>query len=273
MTDSSRPTFDLAGELWLTDGGAARFSRQRVALLAAIDETGSITAAAKQVGLSYKAAWEAVDALNNLAGAPLVERAIGGRGGGGTALTDAGKRLVRVFDTLAREHGQFLARASAAFGEAAADDWRLVRRIGLRTSARNAWYGTVAAIRPGAVNDEVAVSLGEGRMVTAGITHDSAARLGLEPGSEVCALVKASAVMLFAGELASLPGIASPNRFAGTVARIDDGAVNCVVTLALSSHQSLTAMVSRSGVAPLGLATGDHACAVFNPASVILALP
>src|SRR3546814_11797252 len=55
----------------------------RIALLEQIAETGSITAAAKAVGLSYRAAWDAVAAMNNLADRPLVEGSAGGRHGGG----------------------------------------------------------------------------------------------------------------------------------------------------------------------------------------------
>lgn len=60
---------------------------QRIALLAQIAELGSITRAAKAVGISYKGAWDAIDELNNLAERPLVERSVGGKGGGGARLT------------------------------------------------------------------------------------------------------------------------------------------------------------------------------------------
>ena len=60
---------------------------QRIALLQHIAEQGSITRAAKSAGLSYKAAWDAIDELNNLAQRPLVERSVGGRGGGGAKLS------------------------------------------------------------------------------------------------------------------------------------------------------------------------------------------
>ena len=52
---------------------------QRIALLAQIAELGSITRAAKAVGISYKGAWDAIDELNNLAERPLVERSVGGK--------------------------------------------------------------------------------------------------------------------------------------------------------------------------------------------------
>ena len=57
------------------------------ALLEQIAVQGSITRAAKAAGLSYKAAWDAIDELNNLAERPLVERSVGGKGGGGARLS------------------------------------------------------------------------------------------------------------------------------------------------------------------------------------------
>ena len=58
----------------------------RIRLLEAIDKHGSISQAAKAVPLSYKAAWDAIDAMNNLADQPLVVRSTGGKNGGGTLL-------------------------------------------------------------------------------------------------------------------------------------------------------------------------------------------
>ena len=75
----------LDGEIWMTVGGENLGGPNRIALLAKIAECGSITQAAKAIGMSYKAAWDAIDAMNNLAGEPLVERLAGGKGGGGTA--------------------------------------------------------------------------------------------------------------------------------------------------------------------------------------------
>ena len=62
-------------------------SKRWMDLLASVGDTHSISAAAKAVGLTYKAAWDAVEAMNNLAERPLVERSVGGKGGGGTRLT------------------------------------------------------------------------------------------------------------------------------------------------------------------------------------------
>jgi len=76
----------------------------RIDLLEAIDRCGSISGAAREVGISYKTAWDAVDAMNNAAEKPLVRRAVGGVGGGGTILTEEGKDTVRLYRVLQGEH-------------------------------------------------------------------------------------------------------------------------------------------------------------------------
>lgn len=66
----------------------------RIELLEAIAEHGSIVKAAKAVGISYKTAWENIETMNNLADAPLVERLVGGKEGGGTRLTAQGQQTI-----------------------------------------------------------------------------------------------------------------------------------------------------------------------------------
>ena len=71
-------TIELHGSIWMTVGGTNFGGKGRIGLLAQIAESGSISKAARAIGMSYKAAWDAIDLMNNLAGQPLVER--GGEG-------------------------------------------------------------------------------------------------------------------------------------------------------------------------------------------------
>lgn len=267
MSADGRAPLDVGGEFWLGDGQSARFTRQRVALLAALEQSGSITRAARAVGLSYKAAWEAVDALNNLAETPLVARSAGGKGGGGTRLTPAGLRLVASFETMQAEHERFLARLSEAFDKGA-QDLPLLRRMSLRTSARNALHGVIVQRRSGVVNDEIVLRLAGGQQLSATVTRTSADDLGMVPGNEAFALIKASAVIVFAGEP---PALASPNVFVGEVTRVELGAVNAELTLTVADHLTLTATLSRTALDDPGYALGARVGAVFSPSAVILA--
>ena len=72
--------------------GQSRIGAERIRLLEVIAEHGSISAAARVLDLSYKGAWDAVQALNNLFERPLVTAQIGGRAGGSATVTPAGPR-------------------------------------------------------------------------------------------------------------------------------------------------------------------------------------
>ncbi|KWF60018.1 TOBE domain-containing protein [Burkholderia pseudomultivorans] len=270
---SSSPAepLELGGELWLRAGEQTLGGATRIALLAAIGDTGSITRAAKAVGLSYKAAWDAIDTMNNLAGEPLVVRSTGGKGGGGTTLTPRATSLIAAFRTIEREHRRFIAAASAAV--AGFDvDWALIGRIGMKTSARNQWFGKVDAIVRGTVNDEVTLGLPGGQAIVAVLTHESADGLGLQVGAPACALVKASWIVLAVDDGGPEPKVSARNRLRGTVESIEAGAVNSEVTLALDGGGTLTAVVTNDSVDALPLVVGQRAIALFKASSVILAV-
>jgi molybdate transport system regulatory protein len=273
----NRDSFGLDGSLWLRAGGETLAGAARIALLAAIGETGSITAAAKAVGISYKAAWEAVDAMNNLAGVVLVISATGGKGGGGTTLTPRARRLIETYRVLELEHRKFIERAGAAI-EDFAGDWALIGRIGMKTSARNQLYGTVESITPGAVNNEVALTLPGGQRIVAVLTHESTESLALAVGKPAFALVKASWIMLAVDDKGRGEPlrISARNQLRGTIKSVTRGAVNAEVSLELDSAPGasaptvVTAIVTNESARALGVAVGQPAMAVFKASSVIL---
>ena len=269
-TPSAEP-LELGGELWLRAGSRTLGGAARIALLAAIGDTGSITRAAKSVGISYKAAWEAVDTMNNLAGEPLVLRSTGGKGGGGTVLTPRAVSLIDAFRVIEREHRRFIGAASAAV--AGFDvDWAMIRRIGMKTSARNQMLGTVASIQRGAVNDQVSLTLPGGQAIVAVLTHESTEALGLAVGADACALVKASWIMLAVDDGGPALKLSARNQLHGVVETIKRGAVNSEATLALDGGGTLTAVVTNDSVDALGLAAGRRTIALFKASSVILAV-
>ena len=266
--DASHDPLQFGGSVWFRSGEQALGGAQRIALLAAIGETGSITAGAKAVGMSYKAAWDAVDAMNNLAGETLVVRSTGGRGGGGTTLTPRALTLIDTFRAVEREHRLFLERAGAAIA-GFSDDWQMIGRIGMKTSARNQLYGKVSAIQRGTVNDEVALALPGGQSIVAIVTHESTETLGLAVGAEAVALVKASSVLLVADDGTS-DRLSTRNRLKGAVSAVQRGAVNAEVSLTLEGGAVLTSVVTNESVAELGIAEGQALVAAFKASSVIL---
>ncbi|MFS8935067.1 TOBE domain-containing protein [Cupriavidus taiwanensis] len=260
---------ELQGAIWFRSGSQDWGGKDRIALLAAIGAHGSITAAARAVGISYKAAWDAIDAMNNSAGEPLVVRAAGGKGGGGTRLTARGEQLIRTYRALEDEHRRFVAQLSR-LGEGAADDIHLMRRMMIKTSARNKLFGRVASVKGGAVNDEVVLELAGGQRIVATITHESVETLELAEGVEAFALIKASSVLVGLPD----PGLrlSARNQLAGVVARVMPGAVNAEVVIELDGGGTVAAIVTNGSVEALGLQAGVAAVAIFKASSVILGI-
>lgn len=189
------PGIELTTTLGLRSGEQSWGSERRMALLAAIGTEGSISAAARKVGLSYKAAWDAVDMMNNLAGGLLVERVTGGKRGGGALLTERARELVAWYQAVQAEHRRFMDMLSR-FGPDSARHLDLLHSMALQTSARNRLDGIVERIDTGPVNDRLHLRLDEGITLTATLTHASTERLALVPGRRALAFIKAQAVRI-----------------------------------------------------------------------------
>src|SRR5277367_2975339 len=109
-TDRSSIRLDLAS--------GARIGPGKIAVLEEIARSGSISAAGRALRMSYRRTWELVEDLNRSLGAPVVETAAGGSGGGGAVLTRAGKAVVERYRAIemdtalaARKHLLALNRA------------------------------------------------------------------------------------------------------------------------------------------------------------------
>jgi molybdate transport system regulatory protein len=254
----------LSAELKLAGRLDARF----FALLDALASTGSINRAARTAGLSYKGAWMLLESACNLANEPLLETATGGSGGGGTRLTDAARALLDAWRALQTDHREFLRAQEVRLAHQPALAG-LLRRMSMKTTARNQFAGTVKAVEIGPLAAQVTIALKSGEEITATMTTAAAQRLKLKKGKEALALIKASAVVLvtdFAGWQLS-----ARNQLAGTVSRVERGAVSSLVVLTLPGGAAITASVTNEGVEALGLQVGMPATAVFKAYAVMVA--
>ena len=106
------------GRVWITRNGKNFIGRGRVELLKQIGETGSISKAAKSMKMSYKAAWDGVDAMGHAFGQPMVTTSTGGKGGGGAQLTPKAHRVIAAFAQLELQHAQMLQTLTDEFNVA-----------------------------------------------------------------------------------------------------------------------------------------------------------
>lgn len=100
--------YKIKSRIWIESDKHVLLGEGRVQLLKAIDETGSLSKAAKQLNISYKKAWNLLDSVNKSAKKPVTINSTGGKGGGGAELTEHGKSLVEAFDEINKNCWEFL---------------------------------------------------------------------------------------------------------------------------------------------------------------------
>ena len=257
--------------LALRSDGRLLVGRDRIKLLEAVAEHGSITKAAKAAGFSYKTAWDAVDAINNLLPSPAFITKAGGRSGGGAHVTDEGRRLIETFHRLEARMSR-ISSLIAQEGFAGHDDFALWS-LGIKISTRNMFQTEVVSVRRWPVDVEVTLKVTAESAIYAIVTNEAADELGLAPGRKALALIKSSFVRL------SLPP-ASPgaeakaerNSFKGVVRRRTDAERNSEVLIDIGSGKTMTSVIARQTAEDLEIRAGMPAVAGFNATDVILAV-
>ena len=230
---------------------------KRIDILQRIDSLGSISQAARSAGISYKAAWQAIETLSNLAGEPLVEKAVGGSSGGGAVLTPAGRLVLEASASLNKvrsqilmdiENGQHSKLASLAAST-------------LKMSVRNVIPCLIEEIHGGLSQSKVVLKVAEHAYLKASITTESQQLLGLKMGMTVLALFKATGAKI----LDSLPENYDKEVLKGQVARLPQ---RDKVTLRLANGINVVGFVHS----PHTLTIGSDAYLEVDQTSVIIGL-
>ena len=100
--------FQVKSRIWVENKETIFLGEGRIQLLKAIEKTGSLSKAAKSLNMSYKKAWNLIDAINKTAPKPMVEKSTGGTNGGGTIITSYGKKKIIQFEHLKHKCWDFM---------------------------------------------------------------------------------------------------------------------------------------------------------------------
>lgn len=237
---------------------------RRIELLKQVQQTGSISQGAKLAGISYKSAWDAINEMNTLADRPLVDRATGGKGGGGAKVTPYGERLIQLFALMEQIQQK-------AF-DVLQDDVPLgsllgaIARFSLQTSARNQLFGTITDRDDRAVVQHVEVLLADGSTkISVALTAQSANRLALTSGKEVLVLIKAPWIDVTTG------ASEADNQLSGIISNIEQGESQSEVIITLPGGEMLCATLANERVAEQNLQQDLPVTAHFNADKVIIA--
>ncbi len=246
-------------KLWLKSENST-FDAKRIKLLEKIDETGSMSKAAREVGISYKAAWDAIDKMNNLADEPLVMKVTGGRKGGGSTLTPYARELIISFYDMVEAQDRTLEMIGNQ------------NRTGMSfflASTKNLFSCHIQTMVTGDVNATIGLKLRGEDMLAAVITRDSVKRLELEQGDRVYALVNESAISLLKGDGRNL-AVSARNRLLGKVSRITSSGVSAEVEIRLPGGQAIYVVMTAASIDSMELKEEDVVTALFKAQSVML---
>lgn len=252
------------GRFWINKSEHNFLGKGRIELLIHIDKDGSITKAAKSMKMSYRAAWDAVDAMNNLSEFPLVTSAKGGKGGGGTHLTEYAKELINTYKILQEEHQRFLSNLSKRVSEKNGHV-HLLSSLDIRISARNQLRSKVVKIQKGALESTLFLELNNKDVITAIITNDSLTTLEIATGTELYALFKANALTL--SEDCAKNDI---NRFTGKVIRIERDDLNAEVIIELKGGNTVCSVLPIELLDKLNLKNSMQLTTFCKPQNIIL---
>lgn len=238
---------------------------RRISLLKAISQTGSLSQAAKLIGISYKTAWDAIHDLNQLADTPFVNASTGGKGGGGAELSSYAKRFIALYDSLTeiQRHAFDLLDDERV----PVDDLLTVAStLSLQSSARNQLYGTVSAIKVNDVAGHVLVLLQDKKTeLIAYITHSSIERLNLSVGKKVLLMIKAPQIDIIHSEAAH------QNAYQTMVEKIIPSDQWVELVLRVSSTVMLYASRPIGELTELNIKQGQKISVSIHPENIIIA--
>jgi molybdate transport system regulatory protein len=264
---TSKKNIEVAGTVSLKKTDKEFLGDDRIALLEKIDEFGSITKAAKAVGISYKTAWDTIEAINNLSERPLFIRVTGGKSGGGTRLTEEGKEVIQKYKIVQEEHEKFLRNLEYKMGDVNSL-YKFINRLSKKASTRNTFAGKITKIAKGGVKSEVTLLMKGGDSIVAMVTNENVDNLGLQVGKDVYAVIKSSSVIIGAGQEEIKVSIS--NKLRGEIVRLAQDAVNTELVVEVSGGNTISAVITNECATSLELKEGNKVFAMFNASSVIL---
>ena len=176
----------IEGRFWIKKGNKNFLGAGRVELLKNIDKFGSISKAARVMKMSYKAAWDAVDIMNNLSEKPILERVSGGKGGGGSRLSEYGKKLIKDFEMLEKNYKLFLENLE-----------NFDKKIyGYKISARNRILCEIEKIECEDGICTLTLNLRNNDKLISKITDSAVEELELKKGDKVIAIIKSTSIKI-----------------------------------------------------------------------------
>lgn len=259
---------ELASKLSLEIFGKPFILEKRIELLHAIEKYGSISKAAKAVPMSYKSAWEAVDTMNSLSSEPIVCRETGGKDGGGTTITEYGKKLLENYAVLKEEHTRFLKRLSE-LTDIESGSLKTIERLAIQISARNQMQAEVVSITCENVNAKIHLRLKSGQVLVSVITKEAVENLHIAEGQTVTAIFKSNSVVLSVNGPDQEENELS-NSLEGVIKQIEKDVQHAKVLVDIGNHDTVVSVMPIDVLETLELHEGSSIKAVIKANDIMI---
>jgi molybdate transport system regulatory protein len=258
---------EIEGRIWFKKEGKNLLGNGRVELLEKIDEYGSISKASRAMKMSYKAAWDMVDAMNNISDKPLVQKVTGGKNGGGAQVTKVGKELINTFKKFKEFYNALLLEVDE--NELNSDNHlSLIRKLHMKSSSRNMITGHIKEFNTAEYNTKIEIGISEESSLYAIIPTATFIDMDLKQGDKVFALIQESSIMLSTHEL---HGISARNIIKSTISALKTDAVSTEVKLSIGKN-TLTSAISNESLKSLNLQIGQEIYAIIKATDIIVSI-
>jgi molybdate transport system regulatory protein len=249
--------FDVDGNIWIKKDNRGFIGKGRIELLQNIQIYGSISKAAKQMKMSYKAAWDSVDIMNKLSNKPLVTKVTGGVGGGGTVITAYAKELIKAYGEVSLLYHNYFETLSNSFNANLLDDTFeepvFCRLTGVIHNKLN-------------INDnyELGIKTKSNQLLTAIESKKFVLEKALEVGDEINFLIETNTIVLTKTQNTN----SARNILQGTVLKITDDGINSTIKIDCGSGDMIYAKVTTSSCIKLNIEVGNTVFASFKAYSI-----
>ncbi len=251
--------FDIDGNIWIKKDNKAFLGKGRVELLKNIQIYGSISKAAKQMKMSYKAAWDSVDIMNKLSQKPLVTKVTGGKGGGGTVITSYARELIQAYNEISTLHNNYFNTLQNSFNEQINDSFdeepifsRLCGNISMMKNIDNTY--------------EISIKLKSGQTLISIEDKKLVCQKNLKVKDEINFLIETNNIVLTKKSQNS----SARNRLIGKVVTINDDKINSNITINCGQNDIIHSKITSSSCKKLELKENDEVYASFKAYNIII---
>lgn len=251
--------FDVDGSIWIQKDNRGFIGKGRIELLQNIQIYGSISKAAKEMKMSYKAAWDSVDIMNKLSNKPLVTKVTGGKGGGGTVITAYAKELIKAYQEVSSLYQNYFETLSNSFNSNLLDD-QFEEPVFCRLQ------GTICDKKNVNDNYELSIKLASNQILTSVESKKFVTEKSLEVNDEINFLIETNNITL----TKNINDNSARNILKGTVTNIHDDGISATITIDCGNHDIIYSKITTSSYKKLDIQLNETLYASFKAYNITI---